>query len=72
MPSLIITAAIFITAAASLTCLARIHRQGREYELTLYRTAAQQAGQNREQIEAQTQAHMTRTHPRLSRILRYR
>jgi hypothetical protein len=71
MLSFIITAALIITAA-SLACLARLYRQGRDYELDLYRAAAQDAGRTREQIEAQTQAHMTRTHPRLSRVLRYR
>ena len=72
MLSFTIIAALIITAAGSLACLARLYRQGRDYELGLYRSAAQQAGHNREQIEAQTHAYMTRTHPRLSRVLRCR
>ena len=72
MLSFTIIAALIIAAAGSLACLARLYRQGRDYELGLYRAAAQQAGHNREQSEAQTQAHMARTHPRLSRVLRYR
>jgi hypothetical protein len=72
MLSFIIIAALIITAAASIACLARLYRQGRDYELDLYRAAAQDAGRTRAQIEDQTQAYMTRTYPRLSRVLRYR
>jgi hypothetical protein len=72
MLSFIIITALIIIAVVSIVFLARVYRQGRDYELALYRSAAQQAGQTREQIEAQAQAHMSTCHPRLSRVLRYR